>query len=326
MEVTSPLFDRLKESQDDSIPNVNSSDTVNESPGVPLSWFEARSRLKKVLEEYISEPPVQSRERRQPNPQNISRLERTLEWWLDCDMDLYLGSLLFSAMFFLQCMISLFRSKMENGGLYFTSTSLLSASIIFLLTSIISWRLLQRRRRSREEDGEVAKMRRLVSSFIHFLKSNEEKQNYQDFRAESIKLSGTSLTDIFSVYRYSNVSESRIGGEWHRIPSLLLVDGDFISLQTGDRAPADCKLVSGIKFGSSTTTEAGMKSTFNRLVRAGETIQGPDQQHFIRNPMFPPGKTTVSAVSRKLLPLCSGTKAYVVQKTPIDKFLRRAHG
>ena len=173
MEVTSPLFDRLKESQDDSIPNVNSSDTVNESPGVPLSWFEARSRLKKVLEEYISEPPVQSRERRQPNPQNISRLERTLEWWLDCDMDLYLGSLLFSAMFFLQCMISLFRSKMENGGLYFTSTSLLSASIIFLLTSIISWRLLQRRRRSREEDGEVAKMRRLVSSFIHFLKSNE---------------------------------------------------------------------------------------------------------------------------------------------------------
>ena len=206
------------------------------------------------------------------------------------------------------------------------SISLLAASVIYLVTSIISWKMVQRRNISREKDGEVAKMRRLVSSFIHFLKSNEDKQSYQDLSVEAIKLSGTSLTDIYSVYRYSNVSDSRIGGEWHRIPSLLIVDGDFISLQTGDRAPADCKLVSGIKFGSSATSKEAIKSATSRLVKAGDTIKGPDQQQFIRNPMFPPGKTTVSAVSRKLLPLCSGTKVYVVQKAPIIKFLRRTHG
>ena len=75
------------------------------------------------------------------------------------------------------------------------SISLLAASVIYLVTSIISWKMVQRRNISREKDGEVAKMRRLVSSFIHFLKSNEDKQSYQDLSVEAIKLSGTKSTD-----------------------------------------------------------------------------------------------------------------------------------
>ena len=88
--------------------------------------------------------------------------------------------------------------------------------------------------------------------------SPEKSDNNFNFQKSPIQLPGTSLTDIYPIYRRMtskpsshqtlnnaklNIKEKAVEGEWHRIPKLLLVKGDYIALQVGDTTPAKVQLL-----------------------------------------------------------------------------------
>ena len=53
------------------------------------------------------------------------------------------------------------------------------------------------------------------------------------------------VEDVHSTYRIScSDIDGKGEGQWHRIPTLLLVEGDFIALKVGDTAPAKCRPLS----------------------------------------------------------------------------------
>ena len=96
---------------------------------------------------------------------------------------------------------------------------------------------------------------------------------------DPIEISGTSLTDIYPVYRVSEDGD----GAWLKLPSLLLVKGDFIALQLGDTAPGNCELVTG-KIGlmvHSSSSSLKMMSTPNlkNMGGPGQNSASNSQHH-----------------------------------------------
>lgn len=85
-----------------------------------------------------------------------------------------------------------------------------------------------RRQKQKRLCGGHIKKRNIISSFLKILcELDSRKVNDGKIKGKAedniIKLKGTPLTDIYSVYRKANKGK----GEWHRIPSLLLVKGKF---------------------------------------------------------------------------------------------------
>jgi len=151
--------------------------------------------------------------------------------------------------------------------------------------------MVRRRRFLCENDGDTSK-RREVSRFLQKLNHEEQEENEkkQQQQAASAAIatdadtgqvgeddnmissgagggaggssttgigvhprSGTSLNDIYPVYRRSvgaknsnndneetSCSYDDCAASWSRIPSLLLVEGDYVALQIGDIVPAEC--------------------------------------------------------------------------------------
>jgi hypothetical protein len=139
--------------------------------------------------------------------------------------------------------------------------------------------------------------------------------------AVSLTKAGTTLTDIYSVYR---------SGEWVQVPSLLLVEGDVIALQVGDFAPA---LVEEIL---NTTKRKSVpdNSDLNPIqVHLGERItvdtcsaSGTGSSHGDTMPSLPRGKLTLSADSVKLLSLCNDMRLFRMKETPLSRFLQFDYG
>lgn len=138
---------------------------------------------------------------------------------------------------------------------------------------------------------------------------------------EAVQLSGTALTDVYSVYRLSsNAPASSACGQWHKVPSLMLVDGDFISLQVGDTAPANCALV---PIASSKSGEADATDLGSLHLTAGERFTGTA----VTFSTIPVGRSTLKPEnSRELLELCNRTNIFVVTKTPLIDALAKGHG
>jgi hypothetical protein len=429
---------------------------VKEEQDGPLSWDEARSRLRSVLEGYLGESTSSSntatstnsspssaslptipgaaagddsqsagaspeapgsgnpdggaseakdaREDRLPtdvNPkgsdppghdnqddqvqQQRRVISTALSWWIQRDLDMYLGAIVMSIALLILASLSLAvvtRSKPaasplnpQAGASVYRAQ--VAAACMLVSGSLISLWLIRRQKHLTSSDSDSAKRREVLrflrrfdaetmttedpqiqphsNSVSQLLSgkgssgtSRNRKRSGSEFSSQSrnangsfdVDLPGTSLTDIYPVYRTatnvgttSTKTSEALGSQascWSRIPSLLLADGDWVALQVGDTVPADCELVSegaassprsNVKFrrGQTVTLEA-LSTTKNESeinvppFERGDT--GP-------NPPLPNGRVTLPAGSGHLLTLCNGMKIYRVLEPPLRHFIRR---
>lgn len=279
-----------------------------------------------------------------PNDLGIStrrtRLHRIELWidrvWLAHELDMVMALLLSAGMLILSIVSYQQRKSTpsSSGGLnpradLSVYKSQLAASILFVTGSIFSILVSWRRKVTSRRDLYVGK-RRTVLSFLNKLNMWEEAQEAEDgveppirvddqeAKKEAVQLSGTALTDVYSVYRLPNNPASLSGGQWHKLPSLLLVQGDFISLQVGDIAPANCTLVPMV---DSRSSRGGAMGPLNLV--AGERFAGTA----VTFSTIPAGRSTLKPEnSRELLELCNRTNIFVVTDTPLINTLSRGHG
>jgi hypothetical protein len=233
----------------------------------------------------------------------------------------------------------------------------ITASSLLLLGSILSVWFLRRRRISNARGAETKK-RNTIETFLPILEDlinckDEEENSLGEEERNSFQnnIPGTSLTDIYPVYRLDGDGRS---GKWHKIPSLLLVEGDFVALQLGDTAPADCTLVtgSGKKFGTAVprnlsapnlraTGTCNNASSFQPkvphreqvILKSGDRVELSPRLKFenrgniqVCDPLFLPGKSKISEHSKKILHLTNHSKVFKVIKSPMVTFLRKKAG
>lgn len=343
-------------------PSISSSTGSNLPPTIaePLSWREARLRMRYVLKMYMessrNDNTVSS------NTQNVAASEpvhmKIVNFWFSRNFDSYFGSILISLILMVLSAILYVKELQESDKddiliddqviskkkLYLSQ---MVASLLLLFGSLMSVVAIHRRRQTSMR-GIETKKRNIIASFLPVLDEMLEG-NYDPLNAvEDVK--GTSLTDIYPVYRLSSDGK---GGHWHKVPSLLLVEGDFVALQIDDIAPADCKVVTGSKIGHSVAGVNKMKSAPNLkalanvspsstehhigrepiIVKEGERIAPPekatsDARTNIQtcDPLFVAGKSKLQSNSRKLLHLTNNSKVYQLLDTPISQYLRKSPG
>jgi hypothetical protein len=201
----------------------------------------------------------------------------------------------------------------------------LAASVFLVVGSIVSLWMVRRRRFLCSNDGENAK-RREMSRFIKAIKESERSGIGGEPAASSARLvemlslpgaarlNGTALTVIYLVYRRSDSVGDDSSASWSGIPSLLLVDGDYVALQVGDISPADCVIANPLS------------SEEFSCVAAGDRIElsffGDSPTSIIDQ--LPRGRTTLPIDSDHLLTLCNKMRIFRVQKAPLDDFLHRS--
>lgn len=284
-------------------------DDSSNSSNKPLSWRVARIRLRHVLEGYIENPPVK---------EWAAKKKKSLrEWWFEHDMDVYAGSFLTSLAFLVISSFSLSHIGEEvfnssaNASIYQYQVA---AAVIMMGGCLFSAFLMGRRRNASAKDSDALKR----SAIFKYLAAEEKldernridttsrgpiaDQSDEQTIKSSIHLSGTSLIDIYPVYRTASTGS----GEWVNISALLLVPGDYVALQIGDIAPAMCA-----------------------SLRTGHHLkEGERFEHFATDKELPPasipsGRTTIPSNSQVLLSLCNMMQIFVVKEAPIEKFLRR---
>lgn len=300
----------------------------------PLSWAEARNRIREVLERYMkSQPPAFQNE-----PDTSEKNDSGVFWY---DLDLWASALPASiALLVLSCVAysSQTRDEIEStlnarahGDVH---KSQIAASILFLVGSLFSIILVRRRRDTCTKDGDVSK-RHTILKFLVAMRTVVVDRERGDDKSSgasgelgekthdnkhgnlSISLPGTSLIDIYPAYRRSSTKGRQ--ASWHRIPTLLLSKGDFISLQIGDIAPAKCSVIG-------TTSTDQVESSI--ILSAGERVSlesfGEDSASALSS--LPRGRTTLPPHSRELLSLCNKMKIFILQETPLESLLYLPQG
>jgi hypothetical protein len=289
--------------------------TVETEEESPLSWKQARARLRTFLEEYMSTAPTPILKRSEEE----SEKKGTLSLWLKWDLDLYIGA--FGATLAIVIISGLSLSDREHGTSILGASaeirfyrSHLASSVLLLSGCIFNIWVIARRRYSCSQGSDSLK-RREISKFLRAIERQEEDCVHDTFSEEGLNLAGTSLTDIYPVYRLRQSKDHRIlGGSWTRIPTLLLVCGDHIALQTGDIAPAKCRVVEGPM--ASSTVATGERITLETF---GETTTSAIGK-------LPRGRTTLPKDSDELLALSNHIQIFVLLESPLEKFLRAPRG
>jgi hypothetical protein len=296
---------------------------------VPLSWTKARATLAEVLEKYMKRPlPVVK----------STGSEQKASPWQCCSRwgaDFYAGALPMSAALLALSITSLEARKRGDADSGLNASAALSVyrtqvagATLLLAGTLISIFLVKRREHIFARDSDVAKR----TTISRFLQATEEQGGSSieiisggsaRSRAESeivvdqqLHHSGTSRTDIYPAYRRSDAVNQQ-GAFWHRVPTLLLVKGDFIALQVGDVAPTRCKLLDTTGMMKSLcVVEGGERIT---IASFGDSQPAPTSK-FLR------GKSVVPPQSRQLLELCNHLSVFVVEETPLESFLNLPHG
>jgi hypothetical protein len=265
-----------------------------------------------------------------------------LSIWQKWDLDI-LGALIVSVAILVIAILS-FTSVIPGDGKDvndFSRSQLVGAVAIFSGSIVNIW-LVARYRYSASHGTESLK-RRMVSRFLKELQEQEGRCSSSNRKATSdksvpfesisqllnepdnnnIDLVGTSLTDVYPVYRLmdSGVVNDRhddefqvrtCKGSWCRVPTLLLVEGDRIALQIGDSAPAKCRVVEGGK--SMTIFESGQEIGLDGS--SGESVGSLMGK-------LSKGRTTLSSHdSDGLMRLCNNVRIFEVLETPLESFLR----
>jgi hypothetical protein len=223
----------------------------------------------------------------------------------------------------------------------------LIGTILLVIASFINIFVIQRRRFLNQNDKEHSKRREIHKflrttikpssttndSVIHH--ENTGNNNHKDVIMNSKNVEGnisvpcqlTSQTEVYPVFRkhhhpVSTVSSpsSRSAASWTTIPSLLLVKGDWIALQVGDIAPANCTT---IQIGSSTTISA-TSTTFNTGDRITMESLRCTTDNVTAN--LPLGRTTIQKSSNHFLTLCNNMQICILNDSPIEASLQRSSG
>jgi len=291
----------------------------------PLSWREARCRLREFLTAYAADTPptpVIQRKGTISVTTKAAGITGIMSYWWNWDLDVYVGSLgsalvILSLSAILNSRNGLNVDDFDEGHFKLEST----AGIIIFLGSLINIWLIQRRRRSIHQGNDRLK-RREISTFLKEIQHQEEERLARQDEIENsniqehpLELNGTALAGVYPVYRrhFRNGRETD-AGSWCRVPSLLLVQGDHIALQIGDVAPASCKLIEEHKV--SVHLKAGEIITLNTFQETSNLTAGK----------WPRGRTTLPKDSDRLLTLCNNMRIFQVTETPLDAFLKQPRG
>lgn len=276
----------------------------------PLSWEEARCALRHLLESYLDHPPPPQRDAVSPKDSSW------LSFMIHNDYDLYFGAFLFSIGLLILSLFSLLarlgqvsESPLRPSASQGVYKSQFAASLLLAIGACGSlW--MVRRRRFLSLNDSVSSKRREVMRFLRVLKALDENKGEISDLPEKPHINGTSLTDIYRVYRKAGSGE-----QWNRIPSLLIVKGDFIALQCGDIAPADCVMMQN---GSLTSVKIKLGTRLS-LQNMGLTKENVLQE-------LPRGRSTLKPGSTHLLTLCNRTQLFLVLDTPLREFINRPPG
>jgi hypothetical protein len=307
----------------------------------PLTWREARYRLRSFLGDYASlTPPTEVKKRESIVAVHVPGTNwaylQFFRFWLEWDLDVYIGAFGSS----LAILVITWLTRNQN-GLTTTSSETaesqnennrinngdyprlqFTAGILVFLGSLINLWMIQRRRYSNNQGNDSLK-RREISRFLKEIeKQEEERLTRQDgldddvnIQEHPLELDGTALAGVYPVYRrkfrYGGKPEA---GSWCRIPTLLLVKGDHIALQVGDIAPAACKLIEVHK--APVRLEAGELITLETFQETSTLTAGK----------WPRGRTTLPKDSDKLLTLCNNMRIFEVLETPLEGFLKQPRG
>lgn len=330
----------------------------------PLSWADARDRLRCTLEQWKEERRKQFRrnsstdilvDNPNENEEQDDKIDELVFSWKSLeDPDLLLVTIPLATLLTLLSFV--LPSRIIQRQEYDPSfTKRQQAVAVLLLGSCLfsAWITKRRRKVSRETDRSIER-RRCVSAFLDGMKKrqcddsiqqqeeeidcNDDKQldnNHVSTMESMLDDVGTiprkNVEDVHSTYRINSKGK----GKWHRIPTLLLVEGDFIALKVGDIAPAKCRPVS---FSSSPLDdgiiEAGERLTVHSLPQmTKETLLFQDtatpkavKTSTAKNNgggLLPLGRYSVKYHSNELLLLANGVRIFVLLGTPIDSFLRK---
>ena len=286
-----------------------------QSPRPPLSWKEARNRLRETLEKYL-QTPIKTVHR------STAKYESThccLYMWYKWDLDIICGVLMSVGL--LVIAILSFTSETIDENVVNNYRSQLVGAVVILCGCLANIWLINRYRFSSSHGIDGLK-RRMISKFLRELTEQEgstggplySETNQFSIEADgsSIDLIGTSLTDIYPVYRLSDGPGTNDDGSWCRVPTLLLVEGDRIALQVGDSAPAKCRVVEGKK--SMAVFESGQEIRLDDS--CGESVGGLLGK-------VSRGRTTLpSRDTNGLLRLCNDVRIFEVIESPLETFLR----
>lgn len=229
---------------------------------------------------------------------------------------------------------------------------------------------------SRYTDRSIER-RRCVSAFLESMKSRQirkgENQNkigkngslhsrsrhsqpttsIRDFTGFNVDtIPRKNVEDVYSTYRLMDDQDDGVGhqGQWHRIPSLLLVKGDYIALKVGDTAPAKCTPVKTFDHGDANdgvrnVIEAGERLTIDSLSPSARDSLGMDRGKASivsfessntlatsnttkaikgrKRGLLPSGRSTLINHSEEMLLLANGVQIYALLETPLENFLRK---
>lgn len=334
----------------------------------PLSWSEARNRLRTVLEAYLDEQPANRKEEDDDGGPTVgvrtnkdSIVSIAVSWCILHDLDLFVGALGVSLALLVLSILSMISREMGQSpsmsfGLNAAAAPAIyrgqvAAASILVLGSLISLWMVRRRRFLSLNDSDSTK-RREIALFLRHMRRNDQQEaaavmqaaeerrlsdRHQNDGADddddnsmstpmtsagsfhldkALQLAGTSLTDIYPVYRRTGSTETSIGS-WGHIPSLLLVQGDYIALQIGDIAPANCTALEAFDSqGSPIQIAAGHVLTLESL--------GQEAENLVQQ--LPTGRSTLPVDSDHLLTFCNGMRIFVVGDAPISELIRRKPG
>lgn len=306
----------------------NSTEGKDKVPRPPLSWREARNRLRWTLESYL-QTSINTVNR------SVTSDKESTHWclsiWHRWDLDV-IGAIAMSVALLVIAILSFTSYDGDGSYVSFARSQLVGAVGIFCGCITNIW-LVARYRYSASHGTDNLK-RRMISKFLKELQEQEgrcrssmatkgdRETNIPSFETDnnSIDLIGTSLTDIYPVYRLSDdgvvdgdPDDTSCEGSWCRVPTLLLVEGDRIALQVGDSAPAKCcRVIEGKE--SMTIFESGQEIGLDNS--SGESV-GSLLGTLSR------GRTTLpSHDSDGLLRLCNAVRIFEVLETPLETFLR----
>jgi hypothetical protein len=283
----------------------------------PLSWEEARSLLRDLLEAYLDQPPIKRAQYAPPSDEKESLLSK----WIRYDLDLYGGALLLSMVLLILASLSLSarldgagNSLLEPKASLATYRSELAGAVLFVVASFAGVWVVRRRRFLCLNDSDNAK-RREIRKFLRARMQDEESSiatNETTKGSAPVHLTGQ--TEVFPVYRRDGNVAS-----WIKIPSLLLVKGDWIALQIGDIAPAQC--TTNVTTGESTTKTvriaAGERLTMETFGYTAEQLTAD----------LPRGRTTLSPDSSDhFLTLTNKMQIFTLVETPLAASLNRPSG
>jgi len=233
-------------------------------------------------------------------------------------MDLYAGALTLSVALLILASFSLSPDsilKPEADKTVYRGE--VAGAILLLVGSITGVWVTRRRRFLCLNDSDTAK-RRQIRKFLRAISSSSSSSSLTDQQHVPASPSMppmvpeisnlTAQTGVYPVYR-------RKGDKafWSRIPSLLLVKGDWLALQIGDVGPANCVLK---RDGAAPMHVAvGERLTVEHFA--------PTTEQLTAN--LPRGRNSLSMEysDDHFLTLCNKMQIFTVVESPIDEFLRR---